>query len=137
MVLELSSRLKVRSSDLDPFGHANHAAFLEFYEHARVDYLMQHNLSFEMLMGMGYLFPIVHAEIDYLRPLVVMDEVEIVGQMIDVGRSSVKLNQEMYRLPDRELVSKATFVAVFIDRKNGKPVEVPEVFRAIFWSEKK
>ncbi|MBU1880953.1 acyl-CoA thioesterase [bacterium] len=135
MALELSSKLRVRSSDLDPFGHANHAAFLEFYEHARLEYLMQKDLSFQKLMRMGYLFPVVHAEVDYLKPLMVMDEIEIVGRLEALGRTSITLIQEMYRLPGRELVSKAKFVAVFIDRETGQPVVVPAEFKAAFWTE--
>lgn len=132
MKATLSCELKVRSYEMDAYGHANHAVFLDYYEQARVEYLEQKGLSFGSLWREGYLFVIVRAEIDYVKPLTVWDRIQILGQIKGVGHSSVTLQQEIRRLPKREIISRANFVAVFLDKNTGQPVPPPESFQKAF-----
>ncbi len=130
--MELSCELKVRSYELDAYGHVNHAVFLHYFEQARVEYLEQKRLSFKSLWDEGYVFIIVRAEVDYYKPLSASDRIEIAGRIEKIGKTSVTILQEMYKLPDRPLVSRGRFVAVFTDRHTGQPVPVAQSFRAAF-----
>lgn len=132
MEQKLSCELKVRSYELDGFGHVNHAVFLNYYEQARVEYLGQQSLSFESMLDEGCLFVIARAEVDYLKPLTTSDRIEITGSIDEVGNSSVVLRQEMLKLPGGELVSRGKFVAVFLDRKTQQPTRVAESFKRAF-----
>ncbi|RJP75641.1 MAG: acyl-CoA thioesterase [Candidatus Zixiibacteriota bacterium] len=132
MTPPLTCELKVRSSDLDAYGHVNHAAFLEYYEQARVEYLEQRGLSFPGLWQAGIGFVIARAEVDYHQPIGLSERILIEGNIESVGRTSVTLRQSMYRLPGRERVSRARFVAVFLARETGRPTPVPEAFRRAF-----
>jgi YbgC/YbaW family acyl-CoA thioester hydrolase len=135
MERKLSCELKVRSYELDGFGHVNHAVFLNYYEYARVEYLEQHGLSFASLWDEGYLFVIAKAEVEFLKPLTTLDRIEITGVIDEFGSSSVRLRQEMHKLPGGELVSRGKFVAVFLDRKTQQPTQVSESFRRAFLSD--
>jgi YbgC/YbaW family acyl-CoA thioester hydrolase len=132
MPRQLSCELKVRSYELDAYGHVNHAVFLHYFEQARVEYLEQKNLSFKSLWEEGYVFIIVHAEVDYFEPLTVSDRIEIVGRIEKIGKTSVTILQEMFKSPERILVSRGKFVAVFTDRRTGQPVPIAESFLEAF-----
>ena len=124
--------MRVRSYELDAYGHVNHAVFLNYFENARVDYLAQKGMSFRSLMEEGCIFIIVRAEVDYIKPLIESDRIEIVGEIEKVGNTSITIRQEMSRLPERELVCRGRFVAVFVDRTSGDPTPVPESFKKAF-----
>ncbi len=132
MTSKLTCELKVRSYELDAYHHVNHAVFLNYYEQARVEYLEQQDMSFISLAREGFVFIIVHAEVDYLKPLGMSDRISISGEITEVGNSSVTIVQEIRKLPGEELIGKAEFVAVFVDRNSGQPVAVPDSFRKAF-----
>ncbi len=132
MPQKLSCELKVRSYELDAYGHVNHAVFLNYFEQARVEYLEQKNMSFGSLREEGYIFIIVRAEVDYIKPLSVGDRIVIEGEITDVGNSSITIEQEIVEQSGGELVSRGKFVAVFVDRETGKPIPVPASFRSAF-----
>ena len=129
---KLSCEMRVRSYELDAYGHVNHAVFLNYFENARVDYLAQKGMSFRSLMEEGCIFIIVRAEVDYIKPLIESDRIEIVGEIEKVGNTSITVRQVMSRLPERELVCRGRFVAVFVDRTSGDPTPVPESFKKAF-----
>lgn len=132
MSQNLTCELKVRSYELDAYGHVNHAVFLNYFEQARVEYLEQKNMSFKSLWREGFVFIIVRAEVDYLKPLTVSDRIAIVGEIEKVGHTSVTIRQEMFKLPENDLVSRGRFVAVFVDRASGQPLPIPESFQRAF-----
>jgi len=132
MKKKLSYELKVRSYELDAYGHVNHAVFLNYYEQARVEYLEQRNISFESLWREGFVFVIVRAEVDYIKPLRNGERIVISGEIVNAGNTSITVNQEIYRIPARELISRGKFVAVFVDREGGQPVPIAESFRKAF-----
>jgi YbgC/YbaW family acyl-CoA thioester hydrolase len=128
----LSSEMKVRSYELDAYGHVNHAVFLHYYEQARLEYLERRGLSFRTFWEEGYLTVIVRAEVDYIKPLEMSQRITIPGEIEQVGDTSIILHQEILRLPERELVSRGRFVVVFLSRETNRPVAVPDSFRQAF-----
>jgi YbgC/YbaW family acyl-CoA thioester hydrolase len=132
MKQKLSCEMGVRSYELDAYGHVNHAVFLNYFENARVAYLAQKGMSFRSLMEEGCFFIIVRAEVDYIKPLIESERIDIVGEIERVGNTSITVVQEMFKLPARDLVCKGRFVAVFADRKTGEPTPVPESFKKAF-----
>lgn len=135
MKQKLSCQIKVRSYELDAYGHVNHAVFLNYFEQARAEYLEQRGISFQSLWREGFLFVIARAELDYLKPLALSDQIEILGEIIDLGTTSVILTQEITKLSDKEPVCRGKFVAVFLDRQTLEPVGVPDSFRQAFLPE--
>ncbi|MFH1862108.1 MAG: thioesterase family protein [bacterium] len=128
----LFCEFKVRSYELDAYGHVNHAVFLNYYEQARLEFLEQKGLSFHTLWEEGYIFVIVRAEIDYFKPLAISEQIIIGGELESIGTTSLTLHQEIVRSFDQDVVSRAKFVAVFLDRSTQKPAPVPESFLRAF-----
>lgn len=129
------TRIAVRTSELDSFGHVNHAVYLNYYEHARFGALKEAGFSWDVLDARGWAIFVVRIEVDYLAELKREDEVVIRTHADDFRRTSMVLAQEMIRLgdgtPNRPdvVASRARVTAVWIG-PGKKPIRVPEEVRA-------
>lgn len=73
----------------------------------------------------SYLFPVVHAEADYCKPLCVGQEIEIRLSLEKIGVSSFTLST-LFVLPGEVVAGKTTIVHVAIDRASWQSCPVPE-----------
>jgi 1,4-dihydroxy-2-naphthoyl-CoA hydrolase len=90
-------------------------------------YLKASGLSLgKLLETADFLLPIVHAEGDYLAPLVVGDEVEIHLKVLKMGTSSFTLHYILNSSDKKHKVGVATIVHVTISRKTKKSIPIPE-----------
>ena len=58
--------LAVRTSELDSFGHVNHAVYLTYFEHARFQALKEAGFDWGVLDERGWAIFVVRIEVDYL-----------------------------------------------------------------------
>lgn len=124
----LHYRLKVRSYDLDSFGHVNNAVYLNYLEEARCDYLEQLGLSFNSFHEWKAYAFVVSAEIAYKSPAKFNDVLDIRGVFSDVKRSSFTINYELMNKTTAKLCAVAKMSFAFVDA-NGKVIAMPEPFR--------
>ena len=88
-------RHRVRWSECDPFGHANHRAYFEWFEEARNRYLEA--------VGFAALSPrmpgpvIAETSIRYHRPLAYADEIMVSARTIRLGRTSFEMEYAVWR----------------------------------------
>lgn len=83
--------------------------------------------AYQLLEREGVLYPVAHAEVDYLEPIEIGDEV-VIHLSPTVGGSSITFEAVGRR--DGTDVFEAEVVVVFVDDSNGKSVPVPETVRA-------
>lgn len=124
------STLKVRSYELDSFGHVNNGSFVHYLEAARGDYLLQAGMHFDNFRCWGKFPVIAHISIDYEQPAFFGDLLNINALVKRLGRSSITLDYEILR-EDGSRCAKARTVMVFVD-KDGKSTEMPEEMRQAF-----
>jgi acyl-CoA thioester hydrolase len=122
------SHLKVRSYELDSFGHANHAVFLNYLEQARFEALASAGFSYGAIQARGWAIHVVRAEIDYLAELKLDDALEIETWISGYRRTSMMLSQRIFRSREGQaeavLASRSIVVGVWIG-ENGRPMRVP------------
>jgi acyl-CoA thioester hydrolase len=88
-------RHRVRWSECDLFGHANHRAYFEWFEEARNRYLE--------LVGLPALSPstpgpvIAETSIRYHRPLAYADEILVSARTVRLGRTSFDMEYAVWR----------------------------------------
>lgn len=124
----------VRSSELDSFGHVNHAVFLHYLEHARFEALEGAGFSWSQLETLGWAIYVVRIEVDYLAEARRGDRLRVRTRADGFRRTSMVLAQEIVRPgpePEgrEEVVVRARVVAVWIGPE-GKPMRVPDEVRA-------
>ena len=124
--------LKVRSYELDAQGHVNYAVYLNYYEYCRVATMEQVGMPFDEFIKRGKNVVVVEANIKYLYPAFMGDELEITLAGIKAGRSSITFKQEIFNKKTDTKINEAQMVAVFID-KDGKPVPMDDDFKKLFF----
>ena len=82
-------RHRVRWSECDPFGHANHRAYFEWFEEARNRYLEAVGLAPLSPLTPGPV--IAETGIRYYRPLAYADEILVNARTVRLGRTSFEM----------------------------------------------
>lgn len=127
-----SQHLKVRSYELDSQAHVNYAVYLNYCEFCRVATLKQVGLPFETYINEGKFIVIAEANLKYIMPAFLGDELEITLEGIKAGRTNMTFKQEIYNTRTTKKIFEATMRAVFINRQ-GRPIQMDESFRKIFF----
>ena len=129
--LPLKARVRVRTYELDSFGHVNNAAYLNYLEEARSEYLRHFGLSFNDFAAWNVQLVIIEAHIRYHSPSRYGDTLVIAGAFRDVRAASLTVH---YRITDEatgRLVAVAQTRGAFITPDTGKPTRAPDAFRAV------
>lgn len=135
MSKRLITQIKVRSYEIDIYGHVNNATYLNYLEHSRVQSLEQTGKSFKQYMDENIFVVIAKINISYLKPAFIDDELDVITTIKSVGRTSVVLNQEIYNRTREENSVKADVTGVFLNHMK-KPIPVPAQFLEQLGSEK-
>jgi len=125
------ARLKVRSYEVDFYGHVNNAVYLNYLEYARMEYMAQTGRSFESYLEKGMCLVVVRAVLNFKGPALMGHELEISGFVRHYGRSSVIMEQRIWNRSTEQEILDAEVTLVFVD-KNRRPVPVPEEFKRDF-----
>jgi acyl-CoA thioester hydrolase len=120
--------IRVYFQDTDAGGVVYHANYLNFMERARTEWMRTHGYSNAGLMKeFGVVFVVRSLKLDYLKPALLDDMLNVTAQIKDIGRSRVSLLQKVLRKDEVMLEAEVHLVSVSIE--SFKPVSVPEVLR--------
>lgn len=126
------TEITVRSSELDSFGHVNHAVFLNYFEHARFEALEGAGFTWSLLEARGWGIYVVRIEVDYLAEARRGDRLVVGTCAESFRRTSMLLAQTMERIDEdggRTRVAQARVTAVWVG-PDRKPMRVPDDVRA-------
>ncbi len=118
--------VRVYFQDTDAGGVVYHANYLNFMERARTEWLRVHGYSNAGLMKeFGVVFVVRSMKLDYLKPALLDDALDVTVQIKDIGRSRISLLQSVRRA--EVVLTEAEVHLVCVSLENFKPVSVPEV----------
>lgn len=121
--------IDVRWSDLDPYRHLNHAAYLSYCESARIDALDTVGFGMKRLTELGWQIVIVAIEAKFVAPALEGMRVEVETEVVQLGRVRSTWHQRMTHGED--LLFEANVTAAFTDLA-GRPRRGPEGFVEAF-----
>lgn len=135
-----TSRMRVRSYELDALGHVNHAVYLNYLEQARFDALEAAGVSPDHMAREGWGVHVVRIEVDYRAECRMGDELVIRTSTTGFRNSSMTIQQTLERCPrypgpapsgDEEGVTavEARIVAVWVG-PDGRPMRIPALVRS-------
>lgn len=130
MEKKLSARLRVRSYELDGYGHVNNATYLQYLEFARGEYMKQMGLLFKHDMEDKIRFFVVNATLSFKAPASIDQELDIIGKVSKIGNSSFSIKQDIYNTENNIHVLDAEVTIVFIDERS-RPTRIPEKYRTM------
>lgn len=106
--------LRTYYEDTDAGGVIYHANYLRYFERGRTEFLRERGLSVRELHERGYIFPVVRLEIDYRAPALHDDLLRVETEVLEVGKTSFTLGQQVVRSLDGKLLAdgRVTLVCV-------------------------
>ncbi len=120
--------IRVYFQDTDAGGVVYHANYLNFMESARTEWLRTQGYSNAGLMKeFGLVFVVRSLKLDYLKPALLDDLLEVTARINEVGRSRISLLQTVRR--GEEVLNEAEVHLVCVSLESFRPVSVPEVLR--------
>jgi len=117
-------RHRVRWSECDPFGHANHRAYFEWFEEARNRYLEAVGLPALSSNSPGPV--IAEAGIRYHRPLAYADEILVSARTVRLGRTSFEME---YAVWHEGLCALGRAVLILVVNATGEKKPLPPQLR--------
>jgi acyl-CoA thioester hydrolase len=118
-------RTRVYYADTDAGGVVYYANYLRWLEMARCDWLAQLGTPITAYAEQGVLFAVARVEIDYLKPAVLGDEVEVTVQPVQVRRVRFTLSQDVVRCADHAKLASAQITIACLTPE-GRLTAVPE-----------
>ena len=117
--------LAVRHYECDSYGHVNHAVYVNYLEHARMQYLQAAGFDYAGLIADGFLTIISKLTIAYRAPAFAGDELQIESEPAETRRIRGVFRQRILR--GAVLLAEAEVHWCVVDR-NGRPARPPEKY---------
>ncbi len=96
--------VRIYYEDTDAGGVVYHANYLRYFERARTEFMRERGLSVLELHERGSIFPVVRVEMDFRAPARHDDLLWVETEVLDVGKSSFVLGQQVVRAADGKLL---------------------------------
>lgn len=113
--------------ETDAMGVVHHSNYLRFLEHARVQFLAEHDKAYVEYVNEGFHVPVTRASVNYKRACRFADEIEIQCWLAWARHASFGF---AYRLEHQgQLVALAETDHAIVDL-SGRPTRIPEAMRA-------
>jgi len=120
---------RVYYEDTDAGGIMYHGQYIAWCERARLEFMLDQDLSCQKLADDGILMVVRHLNADYFKPALLEQVLRVETTLRHLKNSSFVLNQSIF-CQDSMLFS-MTITLVCINR-DGKPVRIPEAIRSRF-----
>jgi acyl-CoA thioester hydrolase len=126
------TKFKVRSTQVDSFGHLNNAAYLEIFEWARWEWAEDGGddpVKRAQEQGIGP--AILHIDLSFQKEIRLHEEITVRTWFHSMERIRAQVAQEMIKA-DLEVASKVLITFVMFNLKTRKVTSIPDVVRAMY-----
>lgn len=132
--LEVVLTIPVKTYDIDFAGIVSNIVYIKWLEDLRLKFLEEH-LPINQLMEQGYVPVLAGTEIEYKRPIKLIDQV--IGRLwaSDLGRLKWTVQAEI--LSNNQLAAVAKQKGAFVDLQNGRPMKIPDELQHKYLTSKK
>lgn len=121
----LTTREEVMFFDTDAGGVVHNIAYLRFIETCRTRLAGQMGMNMRDMVAAGDVPVVVRTEIDYRRPALLSDHLEIHGVLDTMERARFWCGFEIRRPADGALLVTCRQALALVNLKSGKPVRLP------------
>jgi acyl-CoA thioester hydrolase len=116
--------VRVYWEDTDAGGVVYYANYLRFMERARSEWLRELGFEQDQLRDeAGVVFVVRRVEIDYLTPARFNDLLDVSVRLLETGRASIDVEQQIAVGPTR--LANASVKLVCVDAARFKPAKIP------------
>jgi acyl-CoA thioester hydrolase len=129
LTVEHEITVRVRYADTDTMKVVYYANYFVWFESGRIELLRSRGIVYRDIEKMEIFMPVVEAKATYKAPARFDDQLLIRTRVTEMKRSSMTFENEVYRLPEMELLCTGHTVHVAVG-KDGKAMPIPEALRA-------
>ena len=122
-------RVRVLPADIDELDHANNQVYLRWVQDAALAHSSSLGLGYPEYLARGAAFVVRRHEIDYLRPAVEGDELDVATRVAALGSATSERRTVIRRAGDGALIARAVTRWAFIDLRRGRPTRIPDDIR--------
>ncbi len=147
MSTEFNWPIRVYYEDTDAGGIVYYANYLKFYERARTEWLNDLKINQVELLKQNVVFVVTKADVDYIKPAKLNDELVVKTKISKVGAASMEFEQALY-LESKEknhqskevtesdqtriLLNKATIKVACLKLESFSPCRMPTTIKEEF-----
>jgi acyl-CoA thioester hydrolase len=124
---------EVQENELDIQKIANNAAYLQYFDRARIEHLLSKGIDWEEWHQNGFNLVLIHVDMAIKQSLKAKDKFYVKSIYEKDGRLKIIFNQEIRKINDDKLIAKATNTLACVSVHNGKPV-MPEKLLTLLFS---
>lgn len=124
-------QLRVRHYEMDALGHVNNAVYQSYLEQAAIEHSEHLGLTLDNYRQLGSVFVMRRLAIDYLRPAIAGDYLDITTWIQEV-RGSRAIRPCEIRKRDHLLVVTAEALWVWVESASMRPRAIPQKVLDIF-----
>lgn len=121
--------VKIYYEDTDAGGVVYYANYLRYMERARTELLLQMGIDVADYHRRGYLFAVVNLDVQYKKPAVLGDIIEIRTEMESATNVTITLRHLIFRGEDLLVVATVRLACIGTE---GKPQRLPEAVASLF-----
>lgn len=122
---KFTAQLRVRHYEMDTLGHVNNAVYQHYLEQAAIEHLEHLGFSLERYRTLGGLFVMRRISIEYLRPAIAGDRLEVTTWLEQMRGPRAIRHYEIRRAGQAELLLTAEALWVWVDLTSMRPRAIP------------
>lgn len=121
--------ISTRWMDNDVYGHVNNVVYYSWFDTAVNAYLIEQGaLDIHQGETIGL---VIETQCNYFAPLAFPQTVEAGIRVAKLGKSSVRYEVGLFAQGADLAAAQGHFIHVYVDRKNRRPVPLPEKLRTV------
>jgi acyl-CoA thioester hydrolase len=120
-----SSDVRVRFAETDAQGVAHNAAYLVWYEVARIEYLSRFREGYRGLQAQGYEALTTESHVRYLAPVFFDDVLRVHARCSEIRGARFRYDYVVERVSDKAVVADGWTRHAVIDRATFRPTRFP------------
>ena len=120
--------ITIRYADLDSHGHGNNAAVLTYLESARLGFYQAIDI-WHPSPGMYTGMVVAHIDIDYLKPILFTDQVQVLLELTSIGNKSFTLAFSVETVSEHTPLARGSTVMVVYDNNIDASIPIPGDWR--------
>ncbi len=125
--MDFALPIRVYWEDTDAGGVVFYANYLKFYERARTEWLRALGIEQQKLREQtGGMFVVTQAQVEYLRPARLDDQLLVTARLEASGRASMTIRQQAFlETTSGALLSEASIRIGWVNGANMRPMRIP------------
>ncbi|NJL35345.1 MAG: acyl-CoA thioesterase [Leptolyngbyaceae cyanobacterium SM1_4_3] len=126
------TQLRVRYHEMDALGHVNNAVYQHYLEQAAIEHSEYLGLNLDRYRELGGWFIMRRVEIDYLRPAIAGDILEVTTWVHEMRGTRAVRRYEICKPGSDDLLLKAEALWVWVDAIAMRPRAIPDTLMTAF-----